>query len=139
MKKIFSLLVIMSLFLVLGTVGFAGDLEESRYNKNFWVKKSTIISIPQSTSGKIVYSLSRGTYIIEIYSLDKESTMHLDDVIVDTKFADKEFVEKAISAKEIKPGYYKFIVKNKRNTRYKHFFKTTINSGKLKIKIIKIK
>ena len=134
MKKMFSLLMIMSLFLLLGTIGVSKDLEEARYNKNFLVKKSTVISIPKSTSGKILYSLGKGTYMIEIYSLDKESTMYLDDGILDTKF-----VEHAISAKEIKPGYYKFIVNTKRNAKYKHFYKTTLTKGKLRIKITKQK
>jgi len=138
MKKILNVLMVLVLFLVLGKVGVAKDLEEARYNKNFLVKKSTVISIPESTSGKILYSLRKGNYMIEIYSLDKESTMHLDDGILDTKFSNKKYIDHAISAKEIKPGYYKFIVNTKRNTRYRHFFKTTINSGKLKIKITKL-
>ena len=139
MKKILKLIIMLVLFLVLGTVGVAKDLEEARYNKNFLVKKSTVISIPKSTSGKILYSLGKGNSIIEIYSLDKESTMHLDDGILDTKFSDKKFVEHAISAKEIKPGYYKFIVNTKRNAKYKHFYKTTLTKGKLRIKITKQK
>ena len=138
MKKILNVLMVLVLFLVLEKVGVAKDLEEARYNKNFLVKKSTVISIPESTSGKILYSLRKGNYMIEIYSLDKESTMHLDDGILDTKFSNKKYIDHAISAKEIKPGYYKFIVNTKRNTRYRHFFKTTINSGKLKIKITKL-
>ena len=139
MKKILKLIIMLVLFLVLGTVGVAKDLEEARYNKNFLVKKSTVISIPKSTSGKILYSLGKGNYMIEIYSLDKESTMHLDDGILDTKFSDKKFVEHAIIPIEIKEGYYKFIVNTKRNSRYKHFYKTTINSGKIKVKITKLK
>ena len=138
MKKMFSLLMI-SLFLLLGTIGVSKDMEEARYSKNFLVNKSTVISIPKSTSGKIVYSLSRGSYMIEIYSLDKDSTMHLDDGILDAKYSDKKFVEHAVSPVEIKEGYYKFIVVNKRNARYKHFYKTTLTKGKLKIKIIKLK
>ena len=128
--------ILISLIILLFTftgISFGHDLEEARHNKNFVVKKSTVISIPKSTSGKILYSLSKGTYMIEVYLVDKESTMHLDDGIIDAKYSDKKFVEKAISAKEIKAGYYKFIVNTKRNVRYKHFFKTTINSGKIKI------
>ena len=98
------------------------------------MKKNAIIKIPESTSGKIIYALGKGSYILEIYSLDKESTMYLDDGILDTKF-----VEHAISAKEIKPGYYKFIVNTKRNAKYKHFYKTTLTKGKLRIKITKQK
>jgi hypothetical protein len=134
MKKMFSLLMIMSLFLLLGTIGVSKDMEEARYSKNFLVKKNAIIKIPESTSGKIIYALGKGSYILEIYSLDKESTMYLDDGILDTKF-----VEHAISAKEIKPGYYKFIVNTKRNAKYKHFYKTTLTKGKLRIKITKQK
>ena len=134
MKKMFSLLMIMSLFLLLGTIGVSKDMEEARYSKNFLVKKNAIIKIPESTSGKIIYALDKGSYILEIYSLDKESTMYLDDGILDTKF-----VEHAISAKEIKPGYYKFIVNTKRNAKYKHFYKTTLTKGKLRIKITKQK
>lgn len=130
----FSLLMIMSLFLLLGTIGVSKDMEEARYSKNFLVKKNAIIKIPESTSGKIIYALGKGSYILEIYSLDKESTMYLDDGILDTKF-----VEHAISAKEIKPGYYKFIVNTKRNAKYKHFYKTTLTKGKLRIKITKQK
>ena len=134
MKKMFSLLMIMSLFLLLGTIGVSKDMEEARYSKNFLVKKNAIIKIPESTSGKIIYALGKGSYILEIYSLDKESTMYLDDGILDTKF-----VEHAISAKEIKPGYYKFIVNTKRNAKYKHVYKTTLTKGKLRIKITKQK
>lgn len=139
MKKMFSLLMIMSLFLLLGTIGVSKDMEEARYSKNFLVKKNAIIKIPESTSGKIIYALGKGSYILEIYSLDKESTMYLDDGILDTKFTDTKFVEHAISAKEIKPGYYKFIVNTKRNAKYKHFYKTTLTKGKLRIKITKQK
>ena len=129
---------IILLFALTG-ISFGHDLEEVRHNKNFVVKKSTVISIPESTSGKILYLVGKGTYIIEIYSLDKESTMYLDDGILDAKFSNKKYIDHAISAKEIKPGYYKFIVNTKRNTRYKHFYKTTINSGKIKVKITKLK
>lgn len=129
---------IILLFALTG-ISFGHDLEEARHNKNFVVKKSTVISIPESTSGKIIYLVGKGTYTIEIYSLDKESTMYLDDGILDAKFSNKKYLEHAISAKEIKPGYYKFIVNNKRNTGYKHFFKTTLTKGKLKIKIRRIK
>ena len=105
MKKILKLIIMLVLFLVLGTVGVAKDLEEARYSKNFLVKKSTVISIPKSTSGKIVYSLSRGSYMIEIYLLDKDSTMYLDDGILEAKYSDKKFVEHAVSPVEIKEGY----------------------------------
>ena len=139
MKKILNLLMVSVLFLVLGTVGISKDMEEARYSKNFLVKKDTVINVPESTSGKILYSLSKGTYMIEIYSMDKKSTMHLDDGILDTKFSNEKFVEYAITPIEIREGYYKFIVVNKRNTKYKHFFKTTLTKGKLKIKITKLK
>lgn len=134
-----SLIILCVLLFAFAGITFGRDLEESKYNKNFVVKQSRVINITKSTSGKIVYSLGRGTYMIEIYSLDKESTMHLDDGILDIKFSDEKFVEHAITPIEIKEGYYKFKVVNKINAKYKHFYKTTINSGKLYIKITKIK
>ena len=140
MKKIFSLLVIMSLFLVLGTVGFAGDLEESKYEKNFIVSKTRIINIPKSTSGTIYYKLPKGSYRIEIISMNKNSTMHLDDALVDTVYkTDDEIINNAIAPYFISAGHYKFKVKSLNKIRYKQGFKTTVNSAKLLIKIIKIK
>lgn len=133
MKKILNVLMFMSVFLLLGTVGFS-DEEESKYRKDFVVDKNVKIEIPKSTEGNIEYSLAKGIYVIEIYSEDKASTMHLDDVIR-TKFSDK----KAILPKQIREGYYKFIVVNKRNAKYKHFYKTTLTKGKLRIKITKQK
>lgn len=141
MKKIFSLLVIMSLFLVLGTVGFAGDLEESKHNKNFIISKTRIINIPKSTSGTIFYKLPKGSYRIEIISINKNSTMHLDDALVDTVYkTDDEIINNAIAPYFISEGRYKFKIKNfNSKIMYKQGFKTTITSGKLLIKIIKIK
>lgn len=139
-KKFRGILIslIILLFALTG-ISFGRDLEEARHNKNFVVKKSTVISIPKSTSGKILYSVGKGNYIIEINLLDKESTMYLDDGILDTKYSDKKFVENAITPIEIREGYYKFLVVNKRNAKYKHFYKTTLTKGKLEIKITKLK
>ena len=77
MKKIFSLLVIMSLFLVLGTVGFS-DEEESKYRKDFTVNNSTKLEIPKSTSGEIKFNL-KGNYIIEI--IGDGSNIAMNDAI----------------------------------------------------------
>ena len=141
MKKIFSLLVIMSLFLVLGTVALSRDIEEARYNKNFIISKTRIINIPKSTAGSIYYKLPEGSYRIEIISMNKHSTMHLDDALVDTVYkTDDEIINNAIGPYYIKTGHYKFEVKvlNSKIT-YKQGFRTTVTTGKLQIKIIRIK
>lgn len=141
MKKIFSLLVIMSLFLVLGTVGFAGDLEESKHNKNFIISKTRIINIPKSTSGTIFYKLPKGSYRIEIISLNKNSTMHLDDGIINAVYkTDDEIINNAITPYHISRGCYKFKVKTLNSkTTYKQGYRSTVTLGKLLIKINKIK
>ena len=141
MKKMFSLLVIMSLFFILGTVGFAGDLEESKYEKNFIVSKSSIIKVRKSTSGTIYYKLPKGSYRIEIILINKNSTMHLDDALVDTVYkTEDEIIKNAVVPYFISAGHYKFKVKSLNSkTMYRQGFKTTITSGKLLIRIIKIK
>lgn len=140
MKKIFSLLVVSLLFLVLGKVGLSGDLEESKYEKNFIISKTRIINIPKSTSGYIFYKLPKGSYRIEITSLDKKSTMHLDDALVDTVYKKEDEIKNVVIPYFISAGHYKFKVKSLNSkTMYKQGFRSTITSGKLLIKIIKIK
>lgn len=141
MKKILNLLGVSLLFLLIGTVNvFSRDLEEARYNKNIIVSRTTIINIPKSTAGTIYYKLPKGSYRIEITSLDKKSTMHLDDCIVNSIYNEDEFLNNAIGPYSISTGHYKFKVKNvDSKTKYKHGFKTTLTSGKLYIRISKIK
>lgn len=140
MKKILNLLMVSLLFLVLGKVGLSGDLEESKYEKNFIISKTRIINIPKSTSGYIFYKLPKGSYRIEITSLDKKSTMHLDDCIVNSIYSEDEFIDNAIGAYDISAGQYKFKVKSLNSkTMYKQGFRSTVTSGKLLIKITKIK
>ena len=135
MKKILNLLMVSLLFLVLGKVGLSGDLEESKYEKNFIISKTRIINIPKSTSGTIFYKLPKGSYRIEITSLDRKSTMHLDDALVKT---DDE-IKNAVIPYFISAGHYKFKVKTVTKKTYKQGFRSTVNTGKLLIKIIKIK
>ena len=141
MKKILNLLMVSLLFLLLGKVGFSGDLEESKYEKNFIISKTRIINIPKSTSGTIFYKLPKGSYRIEIISINKNSTMHLDDALVDTVYkTEDEIIKNAVVPYFISAGHYKFKVKSLNSkTMYKQGFKTTVTSGKLLIKIIKIK
>lgn len=140
MKKILNLLMVSLLFLVLGKVGLSGDLEESKYEKNFIISKTRIINIPKSTSGYIFYKLPKGSYRIEITSLYKKSTMHLDDCIVNSIYSEDEFIDNAIGAYDISAGHYKFKVKSLNSkTMYKQGFRSTVTSGKLLIKITKIK
>ena len=141
MKKIFSLLLVSLLFLVVGTVGVARDTEESRNNKNFIISKTRIINIPKSTSGTIYYKLPKGSYRIEIISLNKNSTMHLDDGIINAVYKkDEEIINNAVVPYFISAGHYKFKVKSLNSkTTYKQGFRTTETSGKLLIKLIKIK
>ena len=140
MKKILNLLMVSLLFLVLGKVGFSGDLEESKYEKNFIISKTRIINIPKSTSGYIFYKLPKGSYKIEIISLDRKSTMHLDDALVDTVYkTDDEVINNNIGPYFISAGHYKFNVKTVTKKKYKQGFKSTVNTGKLMIRIIKIK
>ena len=86
MKKILNLVGMILLFLFLGTVALSRDIEEARYNKNFIISKTRIINIPKSTAGNIYYKLPKGSYRIEIISMNKHSTMHLDDALVDTVY-----------------------------------------------------
>ena len=140
MKKILNLVGMTLLFLLLGTVVFSRDIEEARHNKNFIVSRTTIINIQKSTSGYIFYKLPKGSYRIEITSLDRKSTMHLDDCIVNSSYSEDEFIDNAIGAYDISLMHYKFRIKNLDNkTTYKQGFRTTINKGKLYIQIIKIK
>lgn len=141
MKKILNLLGVSLLFLLIGTVNvFSRDLEEARYNKNFIISKTRIINIPKSTSGTIYYKLPKGSYRIEITSLDKKSTMHLDDCIVNSIYSEDEFIDNAIGAYDISLMHYKFKIKNlDSKTKYKQGFKTTVTGGKLYIKVTKIK
>ena len=57
----FSLLVVLLLFLTLCTVSFS-DEEESKYRKDFVVSKTTKLEVPESTSGEIKFNL-KGNYI----------------------------------------------------------------------------
>lgn len=141
MKKILNLLGVSLLFLLIGTVNvFSRDLEEARYNKNIIVSRTTIINIPKSTSGTIYYKLPKGSYRIEITNLDRKSTMHLDDCIVNSIYSEDEFIDNAIGAYDISLMHYKFKIKNLDNkTTYKQGFRTTVTKGKLYIQIIKIK
>lgn len=141
MKKILNLLVVSLVFLALGTVGVAKDSEESKHNKNFIISKTRIINIPKSTAGTIYYKLPKGSYRIEIISMNKHSTMHLDDALVDKVYkTDDEIINNAISPYYIKTGHYKFKVKSLNSkAMYKQGFKTTVTTGKLQIKIIRIK
>ena len=141
MKKILNLLIVSLLFLVLGTVGLSGDLEESKYEKNFIISKTRIINIPKSTSGTIFYKLPKGSYRIEIISLNKNSTMHLNDGIINAVYkTEDEIINNAIAPYFISAGHYKFKVKSLNSkTMYKQGFRSTVISGKLLIKITKIK
>ena len=142
MKKILNLLGVSLLFLLIGTVNvFSRDLEEARYNKNFIISKTRIINIPKSTAGNIYYKLPKGSYRIEIILMNKHSTMHLDDALVDTVYkTDNEIINNSICPYYIKTGNYKFEVKvlNSKIT-YRQGFRATVTTGKLLIKIIKIK
>ena len=141
MKKILNLLVVSLVFLALGTVGVAKDSEESKHNKNFIISKTRIINIPKSTSGTIFYKLPKGSYRIEIISLNKNSTMHLNDGIINAVYkTEDEIINNAIAPYFISAGHYKFKVKSLNSkTMYKQGFRSTVTSGKLLIKIIRIK
>lgn len=135
-----SLIILFVLLFVLTGITFGRDLEESKYHRNFTIERTTIINIPKSTSGTIVYKLPKGSYRIEIKSLNKNSTMHLDDCIVNSIYTEDEFLNNAIGPYSISTKHYKFKVKNLNSkTKYKQGFKTTVTSGKLYIKITKIK
>lgn len=135
-----SLTILFVLLFALTGITFGRDLEESKYHKDFIVSRTTIINIPKSTSGTIYYKLPKGSYRIEITSLDRKSTMHLDDCIVNSIYNEDEFLNNAIGPYSISTGHYKFKVKNvDSKTKYKHGFKTTLTSGKLYIRISKIK
>jgi len=140
MKKILNVLMVLVLFLILGKVGLSGDLEESKYEKNFIISKTRIINIPKSTSGTIFYKLPKGSYRIEITSLDRKSTMHLDDALVDTVYKKTEDeIKNAVIPYFISTGHYKFKVKTVTKKTYKQSFRSTVNTGRLKIKITKLK
>ena len=141
MKKILNLVGMTLLFLLLGTVVFSRDIEEARHNKNFIVSRTTIINIQKSTSGYIFYKLPKFRYRIEITSLDRKSTMNLDYSLVDTFYkTDDEVINNKIGPYFISAGHYKFKVKTlDSKTMYKQGFRSTVTSGKLLIKIIKIK
>lgn len=135
-----SLTILFVLLFALTGITFGRDLEESKYHKDFVVERTTIINIPKSTSGTIFYKLPKGAYRIEIVLLNKNSTMHLDDCIVNSIYNEDEFLNNAIGPYSISTGHYKFKVKNvDSKTKYKHGFKTTLTSGKLYIRISKIK
>ena len=66
--------------------------------------------------------------------------MHLDDCIVNSIYSEDEFIDNAIGAYDISAGHYKFKVKSLNSkTMYKQGFRSTVTSGKLLIKITKIK
>ena len=67
--------------------------------------------------------------------------MHLDDALVDTVYkTDDEVINNNIGPYFISAGHYKFKVKTlDSKTMYKQGFRSTVTSGKLLIKIIKIK
>ena len=130
MKKIFSLLVVVLVFLALCAVSFS-DEEESKYRKDFVVDKTTKLEIPKSTSGEIKFDIN-GSYIIEI--IGDESNIALNDAISVFRGKKETFITPHISAQ-----YYKFKVKFKKNRIYKIFYRTTTQSANLKIKLRKIK
>ena len=117
MKKMFSLLVVLLLFLTLCTVSFS-DEEESKYRKDFVVSKTTKLEVPESTSGEIKFNL-KGNYIIEI--IGDESNIALNDAI--SVFRGRK--ESFIVPKHILARYYKFKVKFRKDRIYKIFYRTT--------------
>lgn len=131
MKKMFSLLVVLLLFLTLCTVSFSDD-EESRYRKDFVVSKTAKIEIPKSTSGSIMFDL-KGTYVVEI--LGNGSNMALNDAI--SVFKSKK--ESFIGPREISENYYRFRINFRKKRTYKIFYRTTTQAAKLTVKIIRIK
>ena len=131
MKKMFSLLVVLLLFLTLCTVSFSDD-EESRYRKDFVVSKTAKIEIPKSTSGSIMFDL-KGTYVVEI--LGDGSNMALNDAISSFKGKKEIF----IGPKEISENYYRFRINFRKKRTYKIFYRTTTQAAKLTVKIRKIK
>lgn len=112
--------------------------EGSKREKNFLVTKTTILNIPKDTSGIIKYKLPKGSYIIEIYSLNKKSNMHLDDCITNADYVYNEWEQNALAPSQIKPMYYKFNVKIL-DEKYIQGYITTNKKGKLFIKVTKIK
>lgn len=135
-----SLIILFVLLFALASITFGRDLEESKYHKEFVIARTTIINVPKSTSGYIFYKLPKGSYRIEITSLDRKSTMHLDDALVDTVYkTDDEVINNNIGPYFISAGHYKFKVKTVTKKTYKQGFRSTVNTGKLLIKIIKIK
>ena len=131
MKKILNVLMFMSLFLLLTTIGFSDD-EESRYRKDFVVSKTAKIEIPKSTSGSIMFNL-KGNYIIEI--IGDGSNIAMNDAI--SVFRGKK--EIFIGPKNISENYYKFKVKFMTNRIYKIFYRTTTQAANLKIKVRRMK
>ena len=131
MKKILNVLMFMSLFLLLTTVGFSDD-EESRYRKDFVVSKTVKIEVPKSTSGSIMFDL-KGTYVVEI--LGDGSNMALNDAI--SVFKGKK--ENFIGPKEISENYYRFRINFRKKRTYKIFYRTTTQAAKLTVKIRRIK
>ena len=131
MKKMFSLLVVLLLFLTLCTVSFSDD-EESRYRKDFVVSKTAKIEIPKSTSGSIMFDL-KGTYVVEI--LGNGSNMALNDAI--SVFKSKK--ESFIGPRAISENYYRFRINFRKKRTYKIFYRTTTQAAKLTVKIIRIK
>lgn len=114
--------------------------EGSKQQKDFVVKKTTILNIPKDTSGIIKYKLPKGKFLLEIVSLDKKSNMYLDDCIVNAIYTENEFLNNAIGAYEIRPMYYKFYVENlDASTYYIQGYITTTTRGKLFIKVTKTK
>lgn len=111
--------------------------EGSRQEKNFKVTKTTVLNIPRYTSGIIKYKLPKGSYIIEIYSLNK-TNMHLDDCIVNAIYTENEFLNNAIGAYEIRPMYYKFYVENLDASTYIQGYITTTTKSRIFIKVRKI-
>ena len=133
MKKILNVLMFMSLFLLLTTIGFSDD-EESRYRKDFVVSKTAKIEIPKSTSGSIMFDL-KGTYVVEI--LGNGSNMALNDAISVFKVKGKK--ESFIGPSEISENYYRFRINFRKKRTYKIFYRTTTQAAKLTVKIIRIK
>lgn len=131
MKKILNLLMFMSVFLLLGTVGFS-DEEESKYRKDFVVSKNAKLEVPKSTSGSIMFDL-KGTYVVEI--LGDGSNMALNDSISVFKGRKESF----IGPKEISENYYRFRINFRKKRTYKIFYRTTTQAAKLTVKIIRIK
>ena len=134
-RKILTGFVIMALTIANSNLLAVGSKRE----RNFIVTKTTILNIPKNSSGIIRYKLPKGNYKIEIYSLNKNSNMHLDDCIVNSIYTEDEFLDNAIGAYDIRPLYYKFYVENLDASTYIQGYITTTTIGKIFIKVRKIR